>query len=124
MQRSLYDKYGGFGTISKLVLAFYKRVLESTTLEPYFRQTDMQSLMDHQTQFFSMLLGGPLSYDTRVLSGVHQKLHINDDAFEEVLELLEEVFEDFGFSREDLADTLDHLAEYKSLIVYTGSSTD
>lgn len=49
---TLYDKYGGFATVSKLVQAFYGKVSESKDLEPYFEGIDVQKLMDHQTKFW------------------------------------------------------------------------
>jgi len=55
---TLYDKYGGFATVNKLVQALYAKIAESKILAPYFDDIDMQKLMDHQTKFFFWYSGG------------------------------------------------------------------
>jgi hemoglobin len=59
MSRSLYDKIGGFGAVSRIVLNFYSKVLDSVTLARYFAAVDMERLIDHQNLFICSLLGGP-----------------------------------------------------------------
>lgn len=117
MEQNLYDKYGGFSTVSKIVHEFYRRVLESGLLAPYFENADMRRLMDHQIQFFSTLLGGPATYDGDQLDNVHKRLNISEAAFDEVLDLLEEVLEDAGVADVDVVTILGALAEYRSKIV-------
>lgn len=51
MAQTLFQKYGGFAALSKLVLTFYDRLLDSPRLAPYFANTDMRTLVDHQTKF-------------------------------------------------------------------------
>ncbi len=117
MEQNLYDKYGGFSTVSKIVHEFYRRVLESGLLAPYFEKADMRRLMGHQIQFFSTLLGGPVTYDGDQLDKIHKRLNISEAAFDEVLDLLEEVLEDAGVVDVDLVTILGALAEYRSEIV-------
>jgi len=117
MQTSLYDKYGGFETVSKIVHRFYEKILESELLEPYFEHIDMKRLMNHQTQFFSSIMGGPVTYDNGQLGKIHSRLNITDEAFAEVVELLEEVLEDFEMENKDI-ETLRNIVEStKSQIV-------
>lgn len=113
MNTSLYEKYGGFSSVSKVVHEFYRRVLESELLSPYFAEADMQKLVDHQVQFFSTLLGGPVTYDSQNLNAIHQRLGISETAFDEVLDLLAEVLEDSGFSSEDLKAVIEALNQYR-----------
>lgn len=114
MEQSLYDKYGGFSAVSKIVHEFHRRVLESDLLAPYFEKTDMDRLMNHQVRFFSTLLGGPVTYDGKQLDEIHKPLNITPVAFNEVLDLLEEVLEDSGFADEDLGTVLGALKEHRS----------
>jgi len=58
VSQTLFDKYGGFATVSRIVSAFYDEVLESEQLRPYFRGLDMRRLVDHQTKFIAALMGG------------------------------------------------------------------
>ena len=62
MSDTLYQKYGGFGAISRVVIDFYDRLLDSETVGDYFDNVDMKRLIDHQTKFIAYLLGGPADY--------------------------------------------------------------
>jgi hemoglobin len=114
---TLYDKYGGFATVNKLVQALYVKIAESKILAPYFEGIDMQKLMDHQTKFFSGILGGPVEYTGRELKGVHAKMGITEDAFSEVAELLEETLEDMNIEDADVETIMEIVGGVKSDIV-------
>lgn len=114
---TLYDKYGGFATVNKLVQALYAKIAESKILAPYFEGIDMQKLMDHQTKFFSGILGGPVEYTGRELKGAHARLAITEDAFSEVLELLEETLEDMNIEDADVETIMEIVGGVKSDIV-------
>jgi hemoglobin len=114
---TLYDKYGGFATVNKLVQVFYRKVSESENLAPYFEGVDIQKLMDHQTKFFSGILGGPVEYTGRELKGVHAKMGITEDAFSEVTELLEETLEDMSVENADIEVIMEIVGGVKSDIV-------
>ena len=43
---TLFDKYGGFATVSKVVMSFYDRVLDSDQIGEYFEDIDMKRLID------------------------------------------------------------------------------
>ena len=117
MTESMYDKYGGFETVSKIVHGLYEKISSSEILQPYFEGVDMQRLMNHQTQFFSSIMGGPVSYEGNQLEKIHQRLNITDEAFAEVAELLEEVFEDFGVEQDDIAALMNIVGGAKPQIV-------
>ena len=114
---TLYDKYGGFATVNKLVQALYVKIAESKILAPYFEGIDMQKLMDHQTKFFSGILGGPVEYSGRELKGAHARLGITEDAFLEVLELLEETLEDMNIEDADIETIMEIVGGVRSDIV-------
>jgi hemoglobin len=71
MTAGLYEQLGGFSVVRKLVSDFYDRVLDETDLEPFFDNTDMATLVDHQTKFWAMLLGGPASYTEDQMRHIH-----------------------------------------------------
>lgn len=114
---TLYDKYRGFATVNKLVQAFYSKVAESENLASYFEDIDMQKLMDHQTKFFSGILGGPVEYTGRQLKGVHARMGITEEAFSEIAELLEEALEDMNIEDADVETIMEIVGELKSDIV-------
>jgi hemoglobin len=114
---TLYDKYGGFTTVNKLVQLFYKKVGESEDLAPYFKGVDIQVLMDHQTKFFSEILGGPVKYTGPQLKQTHARLGITEAAFSEVAELLQETLEDMSVEEDDIAIIMGIVGGVKSDIV-------
>lgn len=99
---SLFEKYGGFETIQKIVIAFYREILARETLAPYFATINLEHLIDHQTRFLSHLLGGPASYHGKTLRAAHIHSKITDAAFDEVATILEFVLEDAGVTQEDI----------------------
>jgi len=73
---NLFDKYGGFATVSQIVRAFYKEISVSQALTPYFEGVNMERLIAHQTQLISQILGGPATYTGRELGNAHSFLKI------------------------------------------------
>ncbi|MFN3198879.1 MAG: group I truncated hemoglobin [Bradymonadia bacterium] len=102
MSQSLYEKYGGFATISAVVHDFYDKILASDTLKPWFEGVEMSRLIDHQTKFLCSVLGGPEQYTGRQLAAAHRRLSITPEAFDEVAELLVEALEDAGVEDADI----------------------
>jgi hemoglobin len=113
----MFDRYGGFACVSKIVMAFYDRVLDSDIVGDYFEDTDMKSLIDHQTKFISSLMGGPASYTNDVLQRVHAGLNIDRRAFDEVISLLTETLEDFDFRPEDVDEIRNAMESRASVII-------
>lgn len=117
MTASPFARCGGFGTVSRIVLSFYERVLESDLLAPYFEHSDMRSLVDHQTKFIASLMGGPASYSDDTLRRVHARLAISRAAFEEMSRLLQETFEDFDLAPDDIDSVMAEIRRCAPLIV-------
>ena len=84
MAQSLFEKYGGFGPISRVVLAFYDRVLDSDRLGPYFEGVNMQRQVEHQTAFMSSVMGGPASHSNEALRQIHAHLKVSEADFDEL----------------------------------------
>lgn len=117
MARSIFDRYGGFAKISRVVMAFYDKILDSPVTSPYFDHTDMRRLIDHQTRFVSSVMGGPASYTNDHLERVHARLGVTEDAFMEMTLLLRETLEDFDFADEDIQTVIDDIMSRKNYIV-------
>jgi hemoglobin len=117
MAVNLYDKYGGFPTVSKIVHDFYKKVQKSDILSPYFEKVDMAGLIDHQTQFFSTLLGGPVTYDSGQIDEIHKRLNISGEAFQDAIDLLLETLEDAGMDDGDAQTVIAVLESYRASFV-------
>lgn len=117
MLQSLYEKYGGFATISAIVHDFYDKVLESPRLGPWFDGIDMPRLIDHQTKFLCSILGGTEQYTGRQLAAAHKSLKITGEGFDEVAALLTEALEDAGMEDDDIESVINVVASVKDDIV-------
>jgi len=106
MAQSLYEKYGGFAVINEIVSNFYDKVEESELLKPWFENVDMAGLINHQTQFLCMTLGGPVNYDGQSIEDAHRGHAITKEAFGEVAELLEEALDEGGVEPDDVKTIL------------------
>ena len=117
MAQSMFDRYGGFASVSRVVSAFYDKALDSPLLSPYFENSDMRKLIDHQTKFVSSLMGGPASYSNEELERVHRRLDINERDFNEMIAVLKETLEDFDFEMTDIATVQSEMLSRKRFIV-------
>lgn len=117
MQSSLFIKYGGFSSIHGLIDNFYEKLLDSKVVGFYFENSDMETLINHQTNFISSLLGGPASYTDQHLKSVHQHLNISEDVWNEVVSLLSLTLIEFGMEEADITMLIDALSEKKGLFL-------
>ena len=117
MARTLFERYGGFAVISRVVSSFYDKAVESPVLEPYFEGVDMRRLIDHQTKFIASMMGGPASFSDEMLERVHANLGITEKAFLEMTSLFKETMEDFDMDESDIAIVHRDILSKKHLIV-------
>lgn len=117
MRQTIFERNGGFAVVSKVVMSFYDKVLDSPATSPYFSSVDMKRLIDHQTKFFAALMGGPASYTNDHLEKVHAHLSITESAFLEALLLMKDTLEEFDFSNEDIQQVQDEMMNRKNFIV-------
>ena len=117
MARSLYEKYGGFASISRIVMTFYERALESERIGDYFEAIDMARLVDHQTKFIASLLGGPAAYTDDRLRAVHAHLALDDADLDEMKALLAETLAEHGFEPRDVQHVMDEIEARRPAIV-------
>ena len=117
MASSLFQKYGGFAAISRVVLTFYDKVLDSDQIGDFFEEIDMKRLVDHQTKFISSLLGGPASFADEQIKRIHANLGISDQDFDEMAKLLAEAFEEHGFEPAECDAVVHEIEARRSLIV-------
>jgi len=109
---SLFERYGGFASVSKIVMAFYDKILDSDIAGPYFDDVDMKALIDHQTKF-----GGPAEYSNEVLQNVHAKHSIDKATFDEVAMLFKTTLEEFEIEPADVRAVMDEITSRASYII-------
>ena len=117
MEQTLFDKYGGFSTISRIVLRLYDKLLEDDDVGPFFDDVDLPKLVDHQTKFVSSLMGGPASFTDNHIQMAHRHLTIEPDHFHKLKELVTETLEEFDVEPPDIAAVLDAFEQRRSLLI-------
>ena len=117
MEQSLFEKYGGFATVHKVVEHFYDGVLDNDMLSPHFERVDMSRLIDHQTRFFASAMGGPASFDDAHLEKTHQGLGITEEAWDAVVGVLLETLNTFNVEEGDIQSIVGAVGSKKSLNV-------
>jgi hemoglobin len=117
MRKTLFERYGGFASVSRIVMSFYEKMVSSPVTSKYFVNTDMKQLIDHQTKFIASMLGGPASYTNEHLQRVHAKLGITEHAFTESVDMLTETLEDHDFEDEDVRHVENEVNSRKDFII-------
>jgi hemoglobin len=118
MRETIFERYGGFATVSRIVSSFYDEALDSPVLSPYFVGVDTKTLIDHQTKFVASMMGGPASYSNEHLDRVHKHLGIDDPSFEEMCDLFRETLEDFELDESDIAYIIGEIQSRKVFIIH------
>jgi hemoglobin len=117
LMASMFERYGGFARVSKIVMAFYDKVLDSDVIGEYFEDVDMRALMDHQTKFIAQVMGGPTSYTNEALQRIHAHLGIDRPAFDEATMLLRETLEEFELAPQDVDAIMEDMISRARYIV-------
>lgn len=114
---SLYDKYGGSGTVQTLVQKFYNRIQNDKELEKFFKRIDFKKLIDHQVQFVSQVLGGPVIYKGQSMFHAHKDLKISQYDFDLVANHFLSVLKELKVEENDVKAIMDQLAGLASDII-------
>lgn len=117
MERSVYERNGGFAQVSRIVLDFYDRIMEDDDLGPFFDDVDLARIVDHQTKFIAMLLGGPAYYNDEQIRRMHDHLVISEAHFDQLQALLAETLADHGMSGDDVAHVVAEFDRRRNLVV-------
>ena len=120
MARSMFERYGGFAKINRVVMSFYEKMTTSPITKKYFANTNMKRLIDHQTKFIASMMGGHASYTNEHLERVHAHLGITESAFMETVDMLAETLEDYDFEDEDIRQVEDEVMSRKNHVVMKG----
>ncbi|MGI9478464.1 MAG: group I truncated hemoglobin [Hyphomicrobiaceae bacterium] len=116
-EQTLFEKYGGFSRVSRVVLSFYDTLLDSDEIGPFFDDVDMAKMVDHQTKFIASLLGGPAAYTDAQLRQLHAHLAIEDAHFDELKVVLRQTLDTHNFEADDIDAVLQEFENRRVLIV-------
>ena len=116
-QISMLERYGGVKFVMRFTLQFYDKVLASIRLAPFFANTNMQELVEHQAKFISAVMGGPTSHSNAALRDMHAHLAIDDQAFDEMILLFRTTLEESKLANVDVEAILADLNARRAYIV-------
>ena len=116
-QISMLERYGGVKFVMRFTLKFYDRVLASMRLAPFFAHANMQELVEHQAKFISAVMGGPASYSNATLHDMHANLAIDDQAFDEMIQLFRTTLEESKLDDTDVEAIMADLNARRAYIV-------
>jgi hemoglobin len=117
MDRTLFDKYGGFAAVSKIALDLYERLLDDDEVGPFFDKVEMRRIVDHQTKFVASLMGGPASYTDEQIRRLHDHLSIGPSHFDRLSAILAQTLRDHGWSEEDVERVVGAFEMRRGLVV-------
>ncbi|MDT8861204.1 group 1 truncated hemoglobin [Alkalihalobacillus sp. MEB130] len=118
MDQSLYEKIGGEEAIAKVVDYFYNElVLKEESVAAFFKHTDIEKQIVHQTKFISFALGGPSHYSGRSMAKAHQGMNIQPSHFESIATHLHDALAHFHIAESDIEVVLHKVASLKDDIV-------
>ena len=117
MSPTIFERSGGFAKVSRIVMVFYDKVLDSDAIAGFFENVDMAQLIDHQTKFIASVMGGPVSISDDHLQRAHAGLGIDETALDEMLRLLEQTFSEFGLEQADITRVVANIRRRGHLIV-------
>ncbi|WP_427963647.1 group I truncated hemoglobin [Altererythrobacter sp.] len=115
--QTMFEKYGGFSSVSKIVLDLYERLMDDDDIGPFFDEVEFAKIVDHQTKFVSSLMGGPVSYTDTQIEKTHRHLPISAHHFARLAEILTQTLSDHGISEEDAQTIVGEFAQRRNLVV-------
>jgi len=117
VSQTIFERYGGFAKVRRVVSTFYDYVLDDEVMAPYFTGVDMRRQIDHQSKFISAVMGGPGSYSDDHLQRVHAHLGIDHEAFRVMSSLLREAMEDHDMAPADVEAVMHQIAIREHVVV-------
>lgn len=117
MTQTLFEKYGGFSSINRVVMTLYDNLLDSDEVGPYFDNVDMPKLIDHQTKFLAFLLGGPANFANDHLQRAHANLNITPAHFDEMKTILANTLKGGGFEGRDVDAVMTVIESHRAQVV-------
>jgi len=90
IDKSLYERVGGKATLARVHQTLYNKIYSHPWMKLYFEQKPQHVLENQQTDFMTMLMGGPNQYAGKTPKFAHQHIVITNELFELRQQLLAE----------------------------------
>lgn len=112
---SVYDELGGIDAIESVVDRMYDLILADDRLAPYFDESDVDSLIEHQSEFIAMVAGGP-DYHQHIAE-THAHMNLQDEHFDTVLAYFHASLAEHDVPEDYIHQLKSRLQEYRSSAV-------
>lgn len=109
----LYEHLGGAVAVNTATLRFYEKVIADPTLEPFFKNLDMEAQAKKFVGFMTMAMGGPHEYKGTDLRVSHLRLvreGLGDEHFDAIMTHLESTLLEMGVDPDLVQQTLELVA--------------
>lgn len=114
---TLFDKYGGVPTISKIVKAFHREIMQRTHLAAYFDGIDLEHLAEHTVKYIAFVMGKPAEiYTGRDMYNAHAKYHISGIHFDEVADVLKDILQHADMEKSDIDIIMRRIESLRDMI--------
>lgn len=104
MSETIYEQLGGEEMLTRLVEAFYPRVVKNPDLHPLFATKDIEETARKQKKFLTQFFGGPMLYSEEfghpMLRYRHLPFEITPRRAEAWLSCMQEAMDEVGISGE------------------------
>jgi hemoglobin len=121
MAVSLFDKYGGVPTVTRIVKDFHERLMRRPNLRRYFEEMEVDSMIQHHIAYVSYAMGKPnQDFTMKKIHDQHMQAGVTKASFNHVTEIFLAVLDDEGVSPEDMKQIEETLKAVRGEIVSKG----
>ncbi|MGH7440492.1 MAG: group I truncated hemoglobin [Polyangiaceae bacterium] len=106
---TLFERLGGPTAIEAAVVRFYDKIMEDSSVAPFFDGLDMDKQIKKQIAFMTLAFGGPSTYTGRDLRTAHAglvKRGLGGAHFDAVAVHLKATLEELGVGTREIDEVL------------------
>lgn len=122
MQRSLYERIGGVGSIRAVIDAFVGRVAKDDRINRKFAKSDIGRLKQMLVDQVCEASGGPCKYTGRSMTDAHAGMGVTGGEFDALVEDLITTLNHFNLGKTEQNELLGVLGPLKTDIVEVEST--
>lgn len=115
--KRLFERIGGRAVIEKVHKIFYDDIYSHPWMSQFFRDKDQTHIENQQTDFMSMLFGGPKAYSGRMPIDAHEHMMITSELFAVRQELLKRALEKAGVPEKERGEWLAIDGAFKKVLI-------
>jgi len=113
----LYNRIGGRPMLDRVMKVFYDKLYAHPWLGQFFSHVPQKHIEEQQSDFLSLLMGGPRTYGGRMPIDAHMHMMITEEIFALRHELLKESLQEVGLGEQEISDWLDLDLAFKKVLI-------